>query len=253
MAYQLEDFWRRALVSQIFVIVYSVIAAFLGINFRTFLLVLVFVILATYVQSRLSRKDPLGGAAVSTDLVMSGKKLYEEKNVREIQMKDAELMRDMQPQFRYMMWLNLALFVGLAYFFLAWGRVESLKAILMERVNNEIAAAFLAFLIYMEGFFIINQLAMYGAMVKAGKVPFITYPNEYVITEKGIVFRGLLSSTAIGFPLPSGVSIRLDESRGFVDLVKEGKRSVSVIRLYSRAPKRLYELLRRHAARGEGA
>lgn len=253
MAYQLEDFWRRAAVSQLFVVLYSIIAAFLGISARTFLLMIVLVVLVSYLQNRLWKRDPLGGAAVSADLVASAKKIYEEKNVREIQMQDAELMNDMQPQFRYMMWLNLALFAGLAYFFLAWGRVESLKLFLLERVGSETLAAFLAFLIYMEGFFIINQLAMYGAMVKAGRVPFITYPNDYVITERGILLKGLLSNSAIGFPLPKDVSIKLEERRGFVDLVKEGKRSVSVIRLYSRTPKRLYDILRRHSAKAAEA
>jgi uncharacterized membrane protein len=42
------------------------------------------------------------------------------------------------------------------------------------------------------------------------------------------------------------VAIRVEEKRGFVDIVNEGKASLTILRLYSRDPRRLYEVLRKY-------
>ncbi|MEM1774552.1 MAG: DUF2208 family protein [Acidilobaceae archaeon] len=246
MSYYIENTWYRVLSSQLFLILYAILAAFLGINIKTFIIIMVLIIITSYIQGKFLSKGPLGGSSVKVEEVMSAKRLYEEKNLREIQMKDEGLLRDMQPQFRYMMLLNLGLLVGLLYFFLAWGRIGDLHSIFYSFTGNEKIASFLAFLIYMEGFFIINQASMILALKRVGKVLFIVYPNEYIVTVKGIVYKGLLSNTAIGFPLPQNVNAILDTNRGFVDLVNEGKRTTSIIRLYSRNPKRVYEIIKKH-------
>lgn len=248
MAQYLENPWQRLIQSQIFVIIYAAIAAVLGITLQTFLLALVLILIATYVQNRLFNKSPFGNAR--PEQVLSAKKLYEEKNTREIQAQDEGFYMDMQPQLRYMMWLNLSILPGLAYFFLAWGRLGELQAFLRTYFESELIVNFLAFLIYMEGFFVINQIALLLAANRAGKVSFINYPSEYTVTSSGIVFKSLISSTAIPFPLPSMIDVRVDERRSFVDLVTEGKRSSTIIRLYAKNPKRLYELIKRHGFTG---
>ncbi|MEN2999409.1 MAG: DUF2208 domain-containing protein [Acidilobaceae archaeon] len=249
MAQYLENPWQRLVQSQVFVLIYAAIAAVLGITLQTFLLALVLILVATYVQNRLFSKNPYGKAR--PEQVLSARKLYEEKNTREIQAQDEGLYLDMQPQLRYMMWLNLSLLPGLAYFFLAWGRLGDLQAFLKTYFESELIVNFLAFLIYMEGFFVVNQLALLLAANRVGKVSFINYPTEYTVTSAGIVYRSFISSTAIPFPLPQSIDVRMDEKRSFVDLVTEGKRSSTVIRLYARNPKRLYELIRRHSVTGE--
>ncbi|MCX8196535.1 MAG: DUF2208 domain-containing protein [Acidilobaceae archaeon] len=250
MSQYLENPWQRLLQSQVFVIIYAAIAAVLGITLQTFLLALLIIVVATYLQNRLFGKNPFGSAR--PEEVLSAKRLYEEKNARELQAQDEGLYLDMQPQLRFMMWMNLSLLPGLAYFFLAWGRLGELQVFLRSYLDSELLVNFLAFLLYMEGFFIINQVALLLAARRVGRVEFISYPSEYTVTASGIVYKAFISSSALPFPLPDNVKVRLDEKRGFVDLVNEGKRSSTVVRLYARNPKRLYEILKRHGSR-EGA
>jgi uncharacterized membrane protein len=157
----------------------------------------------------------------------------------------------MEAQIKFSTILMLSTLVGLVYFLIAWRYVPSLYELLKGYVGSDFLAHMLAFLLYLEGFFIISQVSTEIALRRAGRITVITMPNEYIVTTKGIVYRGFLSNTALAFPLNPHVTIRLDEKRGFVDIVSEGKVSSTVLRLYSRDPRRLYEIIRRYGVQRE--
>jgi uncharacterized membrane protein len=208
-------------------------------------------VVTTYVQSRLFSRNPMSSVKVRVEDVASARKLVEERDLRELQAKDEGLIRDMEAQIKFTTILMLSTLVGLVYFFIAWRYVPSLYELLKGYVGGDFLAHMLAFLLYLEGFFIISQVSIEIALRRVGRITVITMPNEYIVTTKGIVYRGFLSSTALAFPLNPHVTIRLDEKRGFVDIVSEGKVSSTVLRLYSRDPRRLYEIIRRYGVQRE--
>ena len=81
----------------------------------------------------------------------------------------------------------------------------------------------------------------------------LNMPSSYTVTEKGIIYKGLISKTAIPFPLPEEVEVRLDEKRKFVELVKKDQKArvTTVLRLYARNPRRLYQAIRRYGVKEE--
>jgi len=241
---------RQLLVSQAFIVVYSLLAAVLGRSWITFAIIIVLVIAFTVWQSR-RQQPPLGPRG--GEEVESGRVLYEEKATRELQMRDEGLARDFEAQAKAMMTLNIVMIVSLAYFFLFWNHVGTLYEWIRERIiANDVAAHFLAFLIYFEGYFVISTVLRILALRRAPKMPMITMPGEYRVTDKGITYKGLMSQTRIAFPLPDDVDVRLDEKRGFVEVVREKGKTVYVLRLYARNPRRLYQVLTRYGLGSRG-
>lgn len=241
---------RQLLVSQAFIIVYSLLAAVLGSSWVTFALIIVFIVAFTVWQTR-RQQPPLGERA--GEEVERGRVLYEERGTRELQMRDEGLVRDFEAQAKVMMTFNMVMLVSLAYFFLLWNHVDDLYQLIKERfVANDVAAHFLAFLIYFEGYFVISTVLRLLALRRAPKMPMITMPSEYKVTDKGIAYKGLLSWTRIAFPLPGDASVRLEERRGFVEIVREKGKMVYVLRLYARNPKRLYQVINRYGLGSRG-
>ncbi|MCE4613307.1 MAG: DUF2208 domain-containing protein [Desulfurococcales archaeon] len=245
MAY-IENIRARLLISQVFVLVYSALVALLGRTSETFLVVFILLILYAFIQSRRS-KGPLGQGKVRPDDVLASKILYKEDNIRELQAKDEKLLPEIQEQSKFMLYTSLGSFLSIGYFIALWGITGRLADFFYGIVGEQRLADFLAFFIFFEGLFMINHVAMLYAMKKVGIVKIINMPQSYIVTAKGIVLKGLVMQSAIGFPLPSDVRMVLDEKRGFVEIVKEGKRSITKIRLYSRSPKRLYNIIRKHS------
>ncbi len=243
MSSYFENPWRRALVTQAYLIAYSAIAAVVGKGRLLWVVIFLFIVLMVVFQAR-AGKGPLGQGRVDPEEVLAARKLYEEKDVRELQMSDDGLAADLQAQSKATMYVTLGTFIALAYFFLLWGKLADLEAYIAERLGvGERLALFLAFLIYFEGYFVISQAAMMYGLRKAGNIPFINMAMGYTITEKGLVLKGLIGRQAIRFPLPDDVMVELNERRGFVELVKKGKRTTTRIRLYSRSPRRVYDLI----------
>ncbi len=244
----IENMRSRLLMGQAFVILYSLLAAVLGRGTKTFVIIFILFIVMAIVQSRRG-KGPLGIGKAKPEEILEGRKLYSEEKIRDIQLKDEKLMEDLQEQSKFSMYTSVSMFVGIAYFFLLWPKIDALyNYFLAHTGNNEVAAHFLAFLIFFEGLFVINQAAMIVALKKAGKMPMINIPQSYTVTDRGIVFGGLIGKSGIRFPLPSDVQVRVNTKRGFVELVREGKRSIMKVRLYSRNPKRLYDVLKKYGA-----
>jgi len=241
-----ENIRTRLLISQVFVLVYSALVAVMGRTAKAFVIVFLLLILYSFIQMRRS-KGPLGHGKARPDEVLSAKILYREDNIRELQARDEKLLPEIQEQSKFMLYTSLGSFLSIAYFIALWGYTASLAELFLNRVGSQRMADFLAFLVFFEGLFMINQVAMIYAIKKVGVVKMINMPQSYIVTPKGIVLKGLVMQTAIGFPLPSDVKTKLDEKRGFVEIIKEGKKSITKIRLYSRSPKRLYNIIRKYS------
>ncbi|MEB2836234.1 MAG: DUF2208 domain-containing protein [Desulfurococcales archaeon] len=239
-----ESTAKRLLTSQAYMIAYSVLLALLGKARYALLLVFLFWILMFVVQSRLG-KGPLGHGRVRPEDVLEGRKLYEEKNVREIQMRDEMLLKEIQEQSKISMYLSLAMLVGLVYFMVAWKQVPAIDHYIAGYIGEGRLSLFLAYLAYFEGYFVIYQGLTSYALRKVKIITTINTPLSYVVTDKGIVTKGIFGRTAIKFPLPPDVQVRVDEKRSFVELVKRGKRTVLKIRFYARNARRLGDIIRR--------
>ncbi len=244
----MEDMRSRIIMGQAFMILYSLLAAILGRTTKTFIIIFLLFIVTFIIQSRRG-KGPLGVGKANPEEILSGKRLYSEEKIRELQMKDEKLLEEIQAQSKFSMYTSLATFAGIAYFFALWPKINALYNYFLPRVGgNEILAHFIAFLIFFEGLFIVNQVALFYAMKKAGRMPVVNIPQSYTVTDKGIVLKGIVNRTGIRFPLPEDVEVKVNTKRGFVDIVKEGKRTITRIRLYSRNPKRLYDIIRRYGS-----
>ncbi|MEM4865155.1 MAG: DUF2208 family protein, partial [Acidilobaceae archaeon] len=167
----------------------------------------------------------------------------------EIQAQDQSQLQELQEQLRFFTYMNLALLIGLAYFFIFWSKVPALAEFFTEMTGNAYLGRFLGFLVYLEGFFIINQASIQLALARMKSITILNVPRSYVVTEKGIVISGLLTKKGIGFPLPKEVSIDLSEERKFVELVVRGEKTLNKLRLYSKNPRRLYEIILKNGLR----
>ncbi|BAN90995.1 DUF2208 family protein [Aeropyrum camini] len=236
---------NRIILSQAFIILYSLLASILGRNWKTFAVIIVLFIILSVIMSRRS-KGPLGVKADPAE-IESARRLYEEKGARELQMKDEGLASDLQEQSKALMSMNLIMIVGLAYFILFWRFIDPLYEFMISNVtSHELLAHFLAFLAYFEGYFLVNTVTAYVVSKRSGPMITINMPTEYSVSEKGIVYKGLLSKTAIPFPLPEGVKVSVNEQRKFVEIRKVNTKTDFRLRLYARNPKRLYTIIERY-------
>ncbi|MCE4620204.1 MAG: DUF2208 domain-containing protein [Desulfurococcales archaeon] len=248
MANPIEDVKGRVLIGQLSILLYSVFAAILGKTATTFILVFILIIIISIIQNR-SGPNPVGQAKTKPETVLSGRKVFEEENARDLQMKDTGLMADMQEQSKFTMYTSLGMLLAFVYFFALWGYVDDLERLLAPYLGQGRLTVFTAFLIYFEGLFVINQLVYIWALRKVGKVVMVQAPPKYTVTDKGIVLRGLTGGTAITFPLPEDVEVNVNEKRRFVELVKHYKKTVMKIRLYTTNPKRLAEVIKRYGVK----
>lgn len=245
MTNQIENVKSRVLIGQLSILLYSVFAAILGRNYKAFIIVFILIIIISVIQNR-SGKNPLGQEKVKPEELLKGRKLFEEENARELQTKDTEIMKDMQEQSKFTMYTSMGMIVAMLYFFLLWGYVDNLYNLIAVRLGEGKLSEFLAFLIYFEGLFIINQGVFVWALRKVGRVTMLQSPAGFTVTDKGILVKGLVGKSAITFPLPGDVEVSVNEKRKFVELVKTSKRTVLKLRFYTRNPKRLAEVIKRY-------
>ncbi len=240
-----ENMRQRVLIGQVGIIVYSLAAALLGKTWKTFVLALLVIILIQIAISKRG-KNPLGQDKAPPNEILTDPKLFEESKAYELQMADRELMAEMQEQSKFSLYTSAGMLIAIVYFMVLWKYVDVLHRLMLSFVGDERIAWFLAFLIYFEGLFIINQATMIWALRKIGKVPIIQVPRAYIVTPKGIVIQGLVGKSALRFPLPPGTRVRSSERRKFVEIVRHGERTILRIRLYTRRVRRLEELLRKY-------
>ena len=238
-----EDLGKRALLSQAYLIAYSAIAALVGRGKLLWLIIFLFFVVMVLLQTKLG-KGPVGQGKVRVEEIEEGRTLHEEKNIRELQLNDQELAKEMYVQSKATMTMSLGMFVALGYFFILWNKIEDIESYFVNNWGLNIKLAlFLAFLIYFEGYFVISQLFMLYSLRRVGKMPVINMPQGFKITSKGIILQGIIGRQAIKFPLPEDIAVEVNERRKFVELVRVGKRSITRIRLYTRSPRKVYDLI----------
>ena len=240
-----ENMRQRVLIGQLSMILYSALAAVLGKTWKTFTLAFLLIII---VQLALSRRgtNPLGQRRAKAEEILQGKRLFEEENARDLQMEDRELLAEMQEQGRFSLYTSLGMLIVMIYFFVFWPYVDTLRSLFLRYVSSDRLALFLAFLVYFEGVFVLNQITMVWALRKVGKMPVIQMHYSYVVTDKGIVTRGIVGKGTILFPLPEDAVVRRNDARKFVEIEKHGRRTVVRLRFYTRRTRRLEEILRKY-------
>ena len=241
----IEDMRQRMLIGQVGILAYSLAAAFLGKTWKTFVLAFLVIILVQLSVSRRG-KDPMGQAKARPEEVLDAPKLFEESKAYELQMEDKQFIVEMQQQSKFTMYTSMGMIVSILYFMLLWKYVDNLYMLFLSTAHNDRIAWFLAFLVYFEGLFVINQLSMIWALRRIGKMPIIQVARSYTVTPKGIVISGIIGKNTVRFPLPEDARIRVDEKRRFVEIVRHGKRTVTRIRLYTRRTRRLADIIKKY-------
>ena len=252
----IERMGRTVALNQLYIAVYSALAAVIGVNIYLFLLVFVFVAISMIVQSVLTSSN-LNEKSSYVAEILAGKRLFHEDNTRPIQTRDQYIYLDLQEQTKFSLYTTLGVLIGLAYFFALWRYVPDLAAALAYKVMGAGVASipplyarlflFAAFFIYFEGYFVINQAIIMWALSRIRKLPALNVPSAYIVTDRGIVIRGLITTKGIKFPLPPDVAINVNKERRFVELVRDGKRTVTKLRLYTKNPEKLYDVFRKVA------
>jgi uncharacterized membrane protein len=255
MAY-MEKMDRMVALNQLYILIYSALAAVIGVNMYLFLLIFVFIGISMFVQSILMSSGLNEKSSYAAE-VLSGKRLFHEDNARAIQSKDTMIYVDLQEQTKFSLYTTLGILIGLAYFFVLWKHVPDLAAYLsLELFGRQIKDVgvehlrlllFIAFLLYFEGYFVINQGIMMWSLSRVKKLPALNVPTSYTVTDKGIVIKGLFTTKGIRFPLPPDIEVVLNKDRRFVELTRQGKRTVTRLRLYTKNPEKLYEIIRKAA------
>jgi len=253
----IEKMSRLVALNQLYILIYSVLAAIIGVNIYLFLLVFVFITISMIVQSVLTSSN-LNEKGSYVPEILSGKRLFHEDNTRAIQTRDQLIYLDLQEQTKFSLYTTFGVLIGLAYFFALWKYIPDLASLIALNLYGSSAlkslplwearlALFLAFLAYFEGYFVINQGIMMWALSRVKKLPALNIPTSYIVTDKGVVIKGLMTTKGVRFPLPPDVRLNLDKNRRFVELVRDGRRTVTKLRLYTRNPDKLYDILRRVA------
>lgn len=235
---------KQLAVSQVSIVLFSLAAGLLGRGTATFwLFVLAYFIIFGYVYYKLSR--PKLGSKDVAEAMEKARVLYKEEDTMQFMREDKEYMSEMSQQMRFAQLNMLMMFPILLYFMVAYRHVIEGVSSLFE---NQRLGLVVAYLVLFEGSFALSRLGSWAIerhMRKTGFKPvYISVPRSYRVTVEGIVTYGLASRQALPFPL-QGFRLVCNPHRKFVDLVKEGRKGVTKVRLYARNPEKLCEILRK--------
>jgi len=158
--------------------------------------------------------------------------------VTQVMNKDPLLPKDLKSQFSILLYMFLPFIIIFALF-------APLRELILGDAEPGSFRTFIGFLVLYEAFFIISMSSRFASaiMIKRKGFSMLSVPNEYIITEKGILSPNL----AVKFPVKVK-RIDYNLERGFVEFDMIGSTSVSGgvtrVRLYTRKPKELYEILK---------
>ncbi len=194
------------------------------------------------------RSRRAGGARVTREEVERARTLLKEDKSFELALNDEEYVKAMSRQAKAML-VPLLLFPLYIIIFREAAVLQPSVSELLSRhlgISDERVAAFIVWLIVFEALFLLNQAVR---LLTAGRgqqlAPMV--PAGFRVTDKGIVIKGGLGQV-IGFPLPEGTEVRLNEQAGYVEI--KLPRSPQSLRLYTRKARRLYDLIVRYGLRG---
>ena len=227
------------LISQVYFII---LAAVLAIAPRYYMLVFFIYFVAIMAFSMYATRRKMKGAKVPREEIETARQLFSEDNTFQIAMEDEEFVRQLASQAKTSIMTFLFLPVYITIFELVRRNYGTLLSTLQEAGLSEKQAGFLIWLAAFEVMFLISTLSR--RIIKQAKQPPMV-PRGFVITEKGILLKGSMGGV-IGFPLPEGSEVKLDEKRNYVEIALPGG---GKLRLYTRKARRVYELLQRFGLR----
>ncbi|MGC8997770.1 MAG: DUF2208 family protein [Fervidicoccaceae archaeon] len=240
---------KQILIGQLSILLFAVVAGFLGRTGTIYwAFIFLYFIVYMYLMSKFGQpKYPSSAKATELD---KGKPLYEEMRPFEYVSNDKQYASEMQEQMKMMNVSMMLSFVVLIYFFLAFGPVT---AYIAPKFSDERIGMTVAYLTLFEGSFAISTLGqVYTSrrMKKQNKKPvMINIPRSFSVTTEGIILRGLTSSSGLKFPL-DGFKVELNEERKFVELINETDKAIYKVRLYTKSPKKLYDIIMRRREKG---
>lgn len=241
---------KQLLIGQLSIVIFSIVAGFLGRSgLYYWLFILLYFIIYMILMSKFSQ--PNLPHMVKAEKVETGKTLFEEDKAFEVASSDKQYVVEMQEQMKIMQSNMMFSFVVLIYFFFAIGPVTSYVA---PKFADERIGFAVAYFILFEGSFLLSLLGQYyigRRMSKAGKkVVAMNMPRAFAVTTEGIIIKGLTSSKGIKFPITL-YKVVLDEERKFVELVHETDKVVNKIRLYTKNPNKLYDIISKRSSENE--
>ncbi len=189
-----------------------------------------------------------GGARVTREEIERARTLLKEDKSFELALNDEEYVNAMSRQAKAMLVPLLLLPIYIVIFREAAVLQPSVSELLSKHlgISDERVAAFIVWLIVFEVLFLLNQAVRLFTTGRGQQLaPMV--PAGFKITDKGIVIKGGLGQV-IGFPLPEGTEVRLNEQAGYVEI--RLPRSSQPLRLYTRKARRLYDIIVRYGLRG---
>lgn len=172
--------------------------------------------------------------------------LLREEKAFELAMQDEELVGIFAKQTKSMLFMFLMFPIYIVLFRTVTANFPQWSESLANTLNgNKLLAGFIIWLVTFEIMYSISLLSRKLILRERVQIP--TIPRSYEITAKGIILKGGFGRT-IGFPLPDETKLNVNEARGYVEIVfPKG----NPIRLYTKKPRRVYELLEKYALRSE--
>lgn len=233
---------RTTLISQAYLLV---LAAVLAAAPRYYLLVFLIYLAIVFGFSMYASRRSLRGAKVSREEIEASRQLFAEKNALDLAATDDELFKLYSKQVKGMILYIALLPLYWAIFETARRLMPSFEATLSAYGLSTVAARFILWVAAFEAMFAISmltrKLTVGGFFTTSPAQQPPTVPASYIVTEKGILVRGAIGNV-IGFPLPEGTEVILNEQKNYVEIrFKNGGR----LRLYTKRPRRLYEIIQR--------
>lgn len=237
---------RQVALSQVMVILFA--AAFALLPHRYYLLIILLYIVVFPIILSKSGKGP--GTKGRIDEIEAGVTLLDEKNAQQIMSRDLQLAEELQAQIKTMTTAFLLMPVVLIFF---WLYEKYLFAPVVDLFSSRELGKFVSTFIMFEGSFIISRASMvYASKKTTSQAQMLVMPQKYRVTSRGIVSKSLGSRIAIPFPLKD-FKVHMEPKRKFVELVPlDPKKARGKIRLYTKDPYKLYNILQRYVEEKKG-
>ncbi len=218
---------KSILLSQVFAIVFSLVATFAPQYF--WLLVIAFMLIIPFTMGYSMLKSRITGKYQE---IVSSRKLVEVKDALEIAMRDSKLQGELAKQFK-----------GMFYSFASLPAIIAVSILYNNYVRQpyfsgeDIVLRFIGALIMYELFILTGRVIQHFTARKTGYTLMI--PNQYIVTTKGIVGKGV----TIPFPLKD-YKVEVNYKRKFIQLIPKKSQGIkSIIRLYTRDVERLLNII----------
>ncbi len=224
---------KQLLMMQVFAVVIALILAYGG-AWKGMLFTLLFIVyFAGMIGFSLLMARRRGSPVQELE---DARVLFREDNAREVMVQDEGLAEEFSAHTKMFLKSFAGFGAAMVIYWLGGMFYQRGVEALASTLGGHLAG-FVYWLIVLE----VAYVAAYGLGMRMSmsKTAFPVTPASYTVTEKGIAVKGL-GGFAIKFPL-EGYEVILEERRGFVEIKGEKVR----LRLYTRNPRKLYDLIMR--------